>query len=122
MGAQNSSCLGEHSYITDQRIQLTRTVTGSDTASARVRGAFKLLPATAADVTLVTDDAVCSRAAQAFVDAVGQTGAPVRPVWVPRLGPQRYFVADGRRRGSSQGYIAVIFDEQFEALQKVLTF
>jgi hypothetical protein len=115
-----SSCLGEHSYIANQRTQLSRTVSGSDTASARLRAAFGLLPASASEVVLVTDEAVCAQAAQVLVASIGREGDPVRPVWVLKLGADRYFVADGVRKSSGR-YVAVIFDGTFTKKRTLLT-
>ena len=117
---QASSCLGEDPYIANQRSEWTRIVAGEDTASTRLRAAFKLLPATSREVVLVTDEKLCSRAAAAFGHAIGTAADPKRPVWVLELGPHRYFVADGWRK-SSDRYVAVIFDESFQHLSTMLT-
>jgi hypothetical protein len=121
LGAQSpSNCLGEHSYIADQRTELTRVVTGTDTTSVRIRNAFGLIPASASDVSLITDETVCTQAAQAFVSSIGSPGDPVRPVWVLKLGPDRYFVADGFRKSSGR-FVAVIFDGSFVQKRTLLT-
>jgi hypothetical protein len=115
-----SSCLGDHAYIANQRTELTRVVTGSDTTSARGRAALSLLPASGSEVALVVDQAVCAQAAQALVAAIGREGDPVRPVWVLKLGTDRYFVADGVRMSSGR-YVAVIFDSNFAMKRALLT-
>ena len=75
---------------------------------------------TRSDVSLITDDGVCSQAAQAFLSSLGHAGDPIRPVWVLKVGPDRYFVADGFRKSSGR-YIAMIFDANFVQRRTLLT-
>jgi hypothetical protein len=121
LGAQPSgSCLGENSYIKAQRTEVTGIVAGSDTTSVRLRAAYDLPAASATEVSLIGDEAVCAQAAQALRSSIGLQGDPVRPVWVLKLGPQRYFVADGVYSSSGR-YVAVLFDANFVQKRTLLT-
>jgi len=71
---------------------MAKLVTASDSRSdlARQRYGLPLLPSAA--VSLVTDEAICEQAAQAYAaHALAEPIAPV-PVYVVRVGETRYYV------------------------------
>lgn len=71
--AQPGSCRPSDAFSENYRRYLSQVVAGTDSASDTTQRAFRLLPALASEVTFVTDDSLCARAATAFISAIGDS-------------------------------------------------
>jgi hypothetical protein len=100
IGAHTSipMCLGtgggvEPSYAALRVAYMVKLVTATDSAMSAKRQRYGLPTLQSSDVTLVTDEAICTRAARAYADiALANPVTPV-PVYVIRVGATRYYVS-----------------------------
>lgn len=109
------SCRAPNSWSQNTVEYMRETVTGTDTASARLRDALKLpYVSTSSAVEHVLDEAECGRAAAALETKYAD-GVSRRPLWVFRIGSTRFGVSDGTTGG--RGNILVhIFDTGYTYL------
>lgn len=112
---------GRSSSLADREASsFGRIASGTDTASARLRSAFRLDQIyTASAVYLVPDTLVCRRAANAYAAALSFTDSPSLPVWVIRLGSTRYVVFN-LAHSNTNGSVQVVFDSAFIVKSRIL--
>jgi hypothetical protein len=99
-----------------------RRLTSGDTSLASTRELYQLPPTKPGDVRIVTDEAVCQRAAQAFHVAVRGDSAPprARQVAVVQVGRNRFLVLDPEQR-QGEYELTVIFDAAWRYLVTLMS-
>jgi hypothetical protein len=103
-----------HSIARTKRRWVTDIVTGADSVNSRLRASYNLLATPVAEVTIVTDELICSKAAAAMATWLNR---PQHPVWVIRAGPQRYVVYDGYELQPDGFTPTAVLDQNFGFLK-----
>lgn len=119
--AQSYDCIADTSDETlGLRDDVVSWVTGSDPRVAEKRDALQLLPATASQVSVVTEKKTCREAALAYHAHLLPKGAPVisRNMVVIRIGNDRYVIKDPAERQGEFGSV-LITDGRFNVLAKI---
>jgi hypothetical protein len=111
---QASPCLPADSTAERMRDSLVKIVTSPDSSAADARVTLNLPSLAAADVRLVREPAVCSRAA-ARLAMITNDGDPNLGVLLWRVGSTRYVAYNGHNVGYGAMRL-VVFDEKFTTL------
>ena len=105
-----SACLPAGPLTAAQLRYVTNLVTGSDTATIRVRTALGLNAASANDVYVVSDSVRCRSAAIALEQTFGDSSGTAAPAWLVQAGPDRLIVFNPLHRDQSGTLKSVVFD------------
>jgi len=113
--AQASGCLSIDHWARATLHHATHLATASDVETQKDRDAYGILPADSSDVVLITDDLVCARFAEAYVERLSEdeVASDIPPsVHVIRIG-SRYLVWDPETATPESEFILfVVFDEK----------
>lgn len=118
--AQSVGCLAAtHAHPIHHREWFAGIVTGTDATAIKGRAVFGLSALPDSAVVIVTDSTTCALAAEKLVQALGAPTV-LQPVWVVRIGPDRFWVSDGRRR-TGERYTSVLFDNAYQVITVLVT-
>lgn len=108
--SQTIACRSTSDLAVGYRKSLETLISSSDTMIVRARTVMHLPSGAASDVASITTDSVCTQAAHAYFSAVADSATEsVAPVWVMKVGTDRYVVFDGLHSVGGR-YIQVVFD------------
>lgn len=119
--AQTYDCIGHASDETaGLREDVVSWVTGSDPRVVDKRNALQLLPATASQVSVVTEKKTCREAALAYHAYLLPKGTPAisRNMIVIRIGNDRYVIKDPVERQGEFGSV-LITDDSWNVLARI---
>lgn len=86
-------------YIRDYLRNLTSNP-NADSLTLRARNSFQLLQTAPDEVQIVSDDSLCSHAAHAHYQKQYADSLPVAPVFLIRVGSERFVLDDGLPNGT----------------------
>ena len=113
-------CVRGEGAAADFRVWIQELATTADSEEAEMRDSLKL--PRLADTSLVafeTDPAICARAAEAFARATRDTTRPARPVYLLRVGPDRYIAWNYSRVG--EFFVYYVFDRRLRLIEEFIT-
>jgi hypothetical protein len=119
--AQNYDCVADSSdEAVGLREDVVSWVTGSDPRVVVKRSALQLLPATASQVTVVTQKSTCQEAASAYHAYLLPAGTPAisRNMVVIKIANNRYVIKDPAERQGEFGSV-LITDGSFTVLARI---
>ncbi len=116
--AQGVTCgpMGPHAKA--ELAYVRRIVSGTSSGAVAVRATLKLPALDSLAVQLVTNDSVCTVAANALRQTMNRLDLPLSRTWVIQVGPTRYWVYDPRFK-SAIDVIEAVFDDTWTNLSLV---